>query len=248
MFVAGNFLYEADSRTRVVKVFDVSNPASPFFVRDIDTTDPRFVHGLTVINNRLYTSGFGGKTDLYDVTDIGTQAPILLGSFNSGPNSHSNWPTEDGNVLVSARETVGDVRGDVRIYDISDPGTPVLLSTLTEESLGISAISPHNPMIMEELLFISWYQAGLQVFNISDPAHPIPVGSFDTFPGPVLGFDGNWGVYPFLGLSKVLLSDLDRGLFIVDAGGVVPEPGTLLLLGSALAGLAAVTRRRSGRK
>jgi hypothetical protein len=74
------------------------------------------------------------------------------------------------------------------------------------------------------MLFVSWYQAGLQVIDLSDPAAPVRVGEFDTFPDPtVTGFRGNWGVYPFLGLDRVLLSDLDGGLYVVDATGVPVE-------------------------
>ena len=218
VFVDGDFLYEADSETSTVKVFNVSNPSSPFFVRNIVTTDSRFVHDITVLNNRLYTSGFGGTTDIFDVTSIGSTAPALLGTVNSGANSHSNWVTSDNNLLVSAREILN---GDVKIFDISNPNSPSLLSTITAASLGIEAFSPHNVILFNDhLLFISWYQAGLQVVNISDPGNPILVGSFDTFTGSVSGFDGNFGVYPFLGLGRILLSDVDGGLFIVDATSV----------------------------
>lgn len=243
VFVDGNFLYEADGRTPVVKVFDVSNPDAPFFVRDIVTSDPFFIHDVTVANNRLFTSGFGGTTDIYDVANVGTTAPSLLGTLSSGSNSHSNGVTGDGNFLVSAREIGG---GDVRIFDITNPASPNLVSTITADGLGIDAISPHNPIVRDDLLFISWYQAGVQVLDISDPSNPLLLGTFDTFPGPVVGFDGNWGVYPLLGLDRVLLSDLDGGLFVVDAASI-PEPGSLLLI--ALAAFAAASahwiRRRN---
>ena len=231
--VSGNYLYQADSHTPTIKVFDISNPLLPTFVRNLLTTDPSFIHDMTAIGDRLYTSGFGGKTDIYDITNIGTVAPILLGSINSGSNSHSNWASNDGKLLVSAREISN---GDVRLYDISNPGSPILRSTINAASLGISAFSPHNPIIVGDRLYISWYQAGLQVLDISDPGNPFRIGSFDTYPGAVSGFDGNWGVYPFLGQDRVLLSDLDGGLFIVDTV-TVPEPSTwmLLSLGTMLA-------------
>ncbi|MFW6125016.1 MAG: LVIVD repeat-containing protein, partial [Pirellulales bacterium] len=217
VFIDGDYLYEADSRTKRVKVFDVSDPTAPAFVRNIVTTDSRFIHDITVADGRLYTSGWGGTTDIYDITDVGTSAPALLGTVSTGSNSHSNWPTPNGQFLVSARE-LSD--GDVRIYDISNLASPSLVASLTAASLGIEAFSPHNPIVMGDFLYISWYQAGLQVLDISDPANPLLVGSFDTFPGAVSGFDGNWGVYPFLGPDRVLLSDLDGGLFIVDAAPV----------------------------
>ena len=246
VFIDGGFLYEADSRTSTVKVFDVSNPGSPAFVRDIVTTDPSFIHDITVVNNRLYTSGFGGKTDIYDIFNIGITAPTLLGSVNSGGNSHSNWVTSDGNLLISAREISN---GDIRLFDISNPLSPNLLSTINSTTLGINAFSPHNPVLFnDDLLFVSWYQAGVQAIDISDPLNPFLLGSFDTFPGSVSGFDGNWGVYPLLGLDRVLLSDLDGGLFIVDASAIVPEPSTIALLGIGLGGLGGMYLRRRLKK
>lgn len=222
LFLDGRYLYLADSRTPTVKVFDVVNPAAPQFVRDILTTDPRFIHNITAINGRLFTSGWGGTTDIYDITNIGSQAPTLLGTVSSGSNSHSSWATDNNSILVSAREISA---GDVRIYDVSNPASSVLLASITAASLGIDAYSPHNPMIVGDLLFISWYQAGVQVLDIRNPANPIHIGVYDTFSAAVSGFDGNWGVYPFLGLDRVLLSDLDGGLFVVDARSLETLPG-----------------------
>ncbi len=217
---SNGYLYQADSDTEIVKVFDVSDPTDPFFVRDIVTPDADFIHDITVIGDRLYASGFEGFTYIYDVTDIGSVAPMFLGEAPSGDNSHSNWVTSDGNVLISAQEISN---GEVKIFDISDPGAPLLLSTLDPTSLGIDAFSPHNPVLFSDtLLFVSWYQAGVVAIDLSDPTNPVLVGNYDTFPGAVSGFDGNWGIYPLLGLDRVLLSDLDGGLFIVDASALAP--------------------------
>ena len=47
-------------------------------------------------------------------------------------------------------------------------------------------------------------------------------------------YGGNWGVFPFMGSDNVLLSDMESGLFVVDASAV-PEPaaGLALLAGPA---------------
>ena len=71
------------------------------------------------------------------------------------------------------------------------------------------------------LVFLPWYEAGLQVFNISNPASPVMVGAFDTWAGTSTNFNGNWGVDLSLGLNRVLLSDRKRGLIVVDASGVL---------------------------
>jgi uncharacterized protein (TIGR03437 family) len=234
LFVADGILYEADSRTPTVKVFDVRNPAAPVFVRDLVTTDARFIHNITALSGRLYTSGWGGKTDIYDVHNILTEPPALLGSVDSGNASHSNWVSSDGRLLASARETID---GDVRLFDITDPASPKLLATITAASLGIEGYSAHNPYLVGNLLFVAWYQAGTQVIDITDPTKPVLVGSYDTFADPVNGFDGNWGVYPFLGLDRVLLSDLDGGLFIVDFSNAAPGPRTVSAASYAISSL-----------
>ena len=218
LFLERNFLYEADHATPVVKVFDVSNPAVPVFVRNIARHRQR-IHQITVVSNRLYTSGWGGHTDIYDVSNVGTQPPPRLGFINSGVQSHSSWPTPDGKLLVSCREIAG---GDVRFFDITDPANAVLMLTLTPASMGLEDDTPHNPIIMGNLLFISWYQNGLQIFDITDRTKPVRIGSYDTFPSArTTLFEGNWGVYPFFGLNKILLSDMQTGLKIVDATAVL---------------------------
>jgi uncharacterized protein (TIGR03437 family) len=222
LFVAGGVLYEADSRTNRIKVFDVTRPDNPTFVRDIVTTDTRFIHAITVVNGRLFTSGWSGKTDIYDVSRILTEEPRLLGAVDSGNNSHSAWMSNDGKLMVGARETSN---GDIRLFDISNPASPVQLAAITAQSLGMDAFSAHNPYFVGNLLFVSWYQAGLVVIDVTDPRQPRLTGIYDTFPGAsTAGFDGCWGVYPFLGLDRVLLSDLDNGLYVIDATAALAGP------------------------
>ena len=215
--VSNNFLYEADSRTPRVKVFDVSDPAKPVFKWNIDCQNTGAVHSALGINGRLYASGLSGSTEIYDISNVATTAPRRLGVVASGLASHSSWPSNDGRIWATCSERDG---GDTRLYDVSDPASPRLLSTITAAAIGIDAFTPHNPVIVGNLLFVAWYQAGTQVFDITDPTKPVRVGAYDTYPGPLCPdsfcYAGDWGVYPFLGLDRVLLSDLDGGLFIVD--------------------------------
>ena len=231
VFLERNFLYEAAhvAGVNAVKVIDVSNPFAPFFVRDIVSTNASKVHQITAVkkglSTLLYTSDFGnggsspGETDIWDVTDVGTQPAVWLGRIVSGSSSHSSWPTPDGNTLVVCRETTG---GDVRLYDISNPANPVLQTVISPATMGLPAAIPHNPVIVSNLLFLSWYQNGLQVFDITDRAQPVRVGSYDTYPAAASGsFQGNWGVFPHLGLNKLLLSDIQSGFYILDASAVL---------------------------
>ncbi len=226
--VSEGFLFEADSRTPKVKVFDVSDPARPVFKWDIDCTETGAVHSALALNGRLYVSGLRGFTEIYDLRNLATTAPRRLGVINTGTGSHSSWPSNDGRIWATCSERDN---GDTRLYDISDPANARLLSTITAASIGIDAFTPHNPVIVGNLLFVAWYQAGTQVFDITDPAKPVRVGEYDSYPGPRcldnFCYAGNWGVYPFLGLDRVLLSDLDGGLFVVDFSAAGTGPKTV---------------------
>src|SRR5262249_59529388 len=118
-------------------------------------------------------------------------------------------------------------KGDVRLFDITNPYAATLVATISAQSIGIDAFSPHNPYIVGNLLFVSWYQAGLVVLDITVPSQPRLVGAYDTFQGDINGFKGCWGVYPFLGFDRTLLSDLDGGLYIIDATAALTGPRTV---------------------
>jgi hypothetical protein len=240
------FLYTSDNESSVIKISDVTDPYNPQFIKSLalpGVSSAVDSHEVMVRDNRLFVAsknpnkagpGHGGTGEgwvhIYDVTTPSN--PILLKAWESGTSTHTAMPSYDGKTLVVAEERE---HGNVLIYDISmidqpnDPQNPILLSTLNDSNVWhdgqtLSAYSPHHPHVHGNLLFLTWYEAGLTVFNISDPAHPVLVGAFDTWPGTSTNFNGNWGVDLSHGLSRVLLSDRKRGLIVVDARGVV-APG-----------------------
>lgn len=188
------FLLENFNSTgnKILKVINVTDPAAPVFVRNITPTDPQWVHAMVVKGNRMFTSGWGnstakGRTEIYDISNITTQAPALIGFVSdpsavvtAGNSMHSAWPSEDGNYLYSARET-SNGSGDLRVYNIVDPSNPLLVNSLTMTALGLNAVTPHNPVVMGNYLYVSWYQAGVQIFDISTPTEPKRVGQYDTY-------------------------------------------------------------------
>lgn len=250
---------------KLLKVIDVTDPAAPVFVRDLNPTEIAWVHAVHIRGNRMYTSGWGtgsirGRTEIYDISNLATQAPNLLGyiedsnvNVQNGNNMHSSWTSEDGNYLYSAREVTnsnGPTPGDVRVYDVSDPSMPMLVDRVTMTDLGLNAVTPHNPVVMGNRLYVSWYQAGVQVFDISTPGDLIRVGQYDTYPAPfrvdpaikskalsdeswdiICGrdslqnslpttYNGTWAVFPFLGVDRVLVGEMNEGLMIIDTAGI----------------------------
>jgi hypothetical protein len=77
------------------------------------------------------------------------------------------------------------------------------------------ASSPARPVVAGDLLYVAWYEAGVLVFDLSDPAQPVELGRFDTYPGASALAAGCSGVYPLLGPSRILATDRDGGLFVL---------------------------------
>ena len=232
------------SAVKPLKIINITNPAQPMLKWEFSPTNNGWVHNMHIRGNRMYTSQWSGtRVEIYDISNLAGKAPTFINAIDSNSNHHSSWTSEDGNYLYSARETFD---GDLRVYDIHDPGQPLLIRSIKAADLGLNAITPHNPVVMGNKLYVAWYQAGLQVFDISNPANPVRIGQYDTFPfqfaptqseiqalqnqdlwdmycgGANLqnalpsNYDGAWAVYPFLGENRVLVGDVRSGLLILD--------------------------------
>ncbi len=173
--------------TRPLKIIDVTNPAAPVLKWTFSSSDGGWVHAMHIRGNRMYLSGFSGSTrvDIFDIGNLAAQAPALLGFVPVGFNAnHSAWTSEDGNFLYSARE-ISDSNvtnpGDIRVYNVTDPAAPLMVNRVSMSDLGIVAVTPHNPVVMGNKLYVAWYQAGTLVFDISEPSNPVRIGQYDTW-------------------------------------------------------------------
>ncbi|MCW8132581.1 MAG: DUF5060 domain-containing protein, partial [Planctomycetota bacterium] len=244
LWLDGHLLYFATNSSTTIYVFDVSEflggrplPPSPepVLVRTITAAAGAAgvrVHEVTVRNGRMYVAVNEGQseevtpvkeTEVWDVSQIEDAGhPVtLLGSYDSGYNTHTVWGAKsDGSVVISAREPYpwqGAV-GEVTLWDFSNPASPSKLSTLNAQALGLGDVSSHIPLtVNDKTLYMSWYWAGVVVFDISDPAKPVLTGRFDTT-SSTSSFNGCWGTDPFMPNGLILASDIQNGLFTLQHG------------------------------
>jgi hypothetical protein len=141
-----------------------------------------------------------------DVAD--PAAPVVLATRPvPGEFCHSVWPTGDGAFVYSTNEAPG---GFVRVWDVAAlPGVTPVGSYVADP-----AATVHNAQVDGDYLFVSYYTQGLRIADIRDPADPVEVQFYDTFPGTDAGppWNGNWGVHAVEG--RVAVSDLRNGLFL----------------------------------
>ena len=198
----------------------------------------------------LYSSeGYATRYRILDVTSVRSGGtPTLVGETApvSGIYAHSDWLTDDSHYLYTFEEF--NVH-DNAVYDVSNPASPALVTTFQYSGDASANSRMHNGQVRGKYLLSAYYEAGLRVFDISNPANPVEVGKVETWRDPdgdgtfnqsVTGnYNGAWDLYAFLPSGNVLVSDMKSGTFIVHVDPVA-APGASSGL-SATPGNAQVT-------
>lgn len=188
----------------------IDNPDTPQLV---GASDRIYAHDCYVNNDVLYTSDiYAGEVSIYDVRDKSN--PQLLGRQSTTGNfTHNAWSSYDNNYVFTTDEIRG---GYVDAYDISDPNDIKRLDSWQPRDAFDRAIIPHNTHFFNDFLITSWYTEGVIVLDASQPDNLIPVAQYDTYDGSQGGFEGAWGAYPFLPSGRILVSDINSGLFVFE--------------------------------
>jgi len=160
----------------------------------------------------VYVSeGNSGSVGIYDLSIPTSPQFVDRHNIPASGYVHNAWLTEDGNYMMTTEETSFKT---VKLWDISDLGN----ITLMDEYLSTEGNLAHNVHIKGNYAYLSHYDAGVRVVDISDPSDIFEVGYYNTYSGGGLGC---WGVYPFFDSGKVIASDVETGLWVLqfDGGG-----------------------------
>lgn len=144
-------------------------------------------------------------------------APVVLSalSYEKIGYPHSGWISKNKQWLFNFDE-LDEYRSGLRTrilsIDIKDFRTPKIGATWE----GTTNAIEHNGYVLGEKLYVSSYARGLLILDVKNPMALKEIGYFDTYPEHDLPeFRGAWGVYPYLPSGNILISDINRGLFIL---------------------------------
>ncbi len=213
LYVAGS-----NGQNNGLIVYDLNNdPANPQKIASVGLPNGGYVHDIYVRDNIAYCShGFNGY---YIWNMIDPENPIALAATETNGYNHSSWVTDDGNYAVVAEEVPAGL--PLLMIDLTNLATGEIqvVKDFKEPLLAPSAINntPHNPFIRGKHVISSYYEDGVQVFDISDPLNPVRIAYYDTEPNNTSynGTTGNWGVYPYLPSGTIIATDTDNGLFVL---------------------------------
>jgi choice-of-anchor B domain-containing protein len=201
--------------------FSLANPAAPTFAGQATSAVGAYVHDSHVVT---YTSGpyagqqiafcFSGGTglDILNVTNKANMVRLSRTEYSNLVYCHQGWLSADRQYLYVDDEI--DDLPYTRVFSVSNLSSPVELAPFF---IGAPSID-HNQYIRDGFLFQANYTSGLHIHDTQpNPTSPIHLGFFDTHPeNDGMSYDGAWNTFPYFPSGTVLISDINRGLFILD--------------------------------
>lgn len=158
---------------------------------------------------------WGGAVNngFFVAVDVSNKAnPVTMVTHNTPNNfTHNCWISDDGNTLFTTDEKSNAF---VASYDVSNLSNISELDRI-QSSPGMNVI-PHNTFVLGDYLVTSYYRDGVTIHDASNPNILVEVGNYDTSPAFTGdGFNGCWGVYPYLPSGLIIASDIENGLFVL---------------------------------
>lgn len=186
-----------------------------------DPTNPTY---LGMYNNHYLHDGVArGDTmwgaainaGFFVAVDVSTPAsPVQYNFTQQTPYSftHNIWFSDDNQRVFTTDERSGAYIGE---YDVSDFNNVSELDRIRTKFS--NDVIPHNVHFHNNFLVNSYYTAGVQILDVSEPGIMVETGYYDTSNDSGDGFGGCWGAYPYLPSGNILATDRQRGLFVLSS-------------------------------
>ncbi len=152
-----------------------------------------------------------------DVTDKNNPSLISSIAYSNIGYTHQAWLTENQRYFL-----LGDELDEINfgfntrtlIFDLQDLDNPILHMTYTGPTPAID----HNGYVLGDTFYLANYNAGVRMLDVSsiNSQSVTEIGFFDTHPeNNNVAFNGAWNIYPYLDSGTIIVSDIERGLFLL---------------------------------
>src|SRR5690606_38751763 len=192
-----------------MRVFSLQDPLNPALIYEGPTSITE-VHDIWVQNGlAILNCGYDGLK-IYDFSN--PSMPILkqnLSVYQQQGYNHQGSLSPDGTKYIFGDETNGKM---IKYCEFNSNNQLVVKRYFGTNHLNNSI--PHNMYCSNELAYVAYYNEGLRIFdirsnNIQEIAH------YDTYPEEhSFKMNGAWGIYTQLPSKRILISDIQHGLFV----------------------------------
>jgi choice-of-anchor B domain-containing protein len=154
---------------------------------------------------------------IVDITDKDNPMQISTFQYTNIGYTHQGWFSEDQRYFI-----LGDELDEIQlgfdsrtlVFDLSDLDNPILHTTYLGETSAID----HNGYVKGDIFYLANYTAGVRILDISgiDGQSIVEEGFFDSYPtNNTAAFEGVWSVYPYFESEKIIVNDINSGLFVI---------------------------------
>ncbi len=228
----GGYVHYNQSQYYAMAIYSLANPIAPTYIRSLDSdyvlSGGNIVHDMYVRNDTVYASCSYDGLHIYEFNPSSpkfTELGSLTGYEPGGAYNHSSALTADGKTLIFADEEPANLK--VKSVDVTNFSNLTILDKFS--STPTTTATPHNPFIRKgknDRCVISYYADGVQIFDITNPSIVTRTGYFISSPGgcsacPNQNYFSCWGVYIDLPSGIILASDMQHGLFVLDASAAM---------------------------
>jgi choice-of-anchor B domain-containing protein len=221
LYLCGSNVSGSGGALVAYSLLDPSNPVQA----GIWTQGAHYVHDAQIVT---YTSGpYAGREIAFcsdeeagiavvDVTNKSAMTTLATRTYPGVSYCHQCWLSADRRYLYVDDETDGPAQGVARsftrIFNVTDITNPVYVGGFAS---GASDSTDHNLYVRDQYIYEANYHSGLRVFDASNPTAPTEVAFLDTYPEDDNGgYAGAWSNFPFFPSGTILVSDINRGLFV----------------------------------
>jgi len=156
---------------------------------------------------------------IVDVTEKNNPLEVSRTTYNGVKYTHQGWLSADHNTFFfgdELDELNAGINTRTYVMNVASLSTPVIVGTYDSTKAAID----HNQYTHQDHLYQANYRAGLQVLkignDISNNADLTEVAFFDVYPESDNAlFTGAWSTYPYFPSGNVIVSSIDRGLFVL---------------------------------
>ena len=208
---------------------NIQNPTTPILEGVYDAE--QYTHDAQVVTYHGPDTNFTGHEILVgsneeeiiilDVTNKSNPTLLARFSYANFSYTHQGWFTEDQRYFI-----LGDEEDEVDsgfntrtiVFDLNSLSDIPSIPTPHKVYYGPTAAIDHNGYVRGNRFYLSNYEAGVRIVNISDIANGnmTEINSFDTYPeANSANFHGVWNMYPYFESGNLVVSDYTRGFFLL---------------------------------
>lgn len=197
-------------------VLDITNPTSPV---KRGSWSNFYVHDCRVVADTIYACNiYDPPGTISVISAINKNALTTVNSWQNNPNPFPhNCALPNNRKYIYTTDETSSPNGKLKVWDKSNLANVTLVTTWQPTSITTAIV--HNVEIYNNLAVIAHYTAGIRILDITNPASPMEIAWFDTYPSTNSAqFAGCWGVFMFPSSGKIIGSDMSGGLFVIKMG------------------------------